>query len=300
MSKITKWAEIWLNLRPPVCDPLPYTVRLLPSIHKVMFFAMEMMLLYRWGCASSFLLYLSELSFIIGITTEKINTAADNIYLQFLVGLPCKPGSPVRIPTKTLGAISGFSLLVIWGQLPGLAAVCRVIRQNCRISSLSLGLIWKLIVLVVVHGNLAWDFTMLAEGIKHQQDKNNNKNSQCSIFGLNSMALYYSHLQEHWQTLLPTFLSLSDSVSPTNITSSWACFQSISLSPPRGSHVFHRTELPGFDLDEEVFPMSTQRKVSPMWRKWTSSTFLTSLSRKTGSVLPLWRVLVFSSSIACL
>lgn len=55
-----------------------------------------------------------------GITTEKINTAADNIYPQFLVGLPCKPGSPVRTTTKTLGATSGFSLLVIWGQLLGL------------------------------------------------------------------------------------------------------------------------------------------------------------------------------------
>lgn len=263
MSKTTKWAEIWLNLRPPVCNPLSYTVRLLPSIHKVMFFAMEMMLLYRWGCASSFLLYLSELSFIIGITTEKINTAADNIYLQFLVGLPCKPGSPVRIPTKTLGAISGFSLLVTWGQLPGLAAVCRVIRQNCRISSLSLVLIWKLIVLVVVHGNLAWDFTMLAEGIKHQQDKNNNKNSQCSIFGLNSMALYYSHLQEHWQTLLPTFLSLSDSVSPTKITSSWACFQSISCHLPE--EVMFSTELSflALTLTKRFFPCLHKEKFPP-------------------------------------
>lgn len=59
-----------------------------------------------------------------GITTEKTNTTTDNIYPQFLVGLPCKPGSPVRT-TETRGAISGFSLLVIWGQLLGLAGACR-------------------------------------------------------------------------------------------------------------------------------------------------------------------------------
>lgn len=64
--------------------------------------------IYKWGCVSSFLLYLSELSFVIGITAEKINTATDNIYPQFLVGLPCKPGSPVKIPAIALGAIFFF------------------------------------------------------------------------------------------------------------------------------------------------------------------------------------------------
>lgn len=95
-----------------------------PSIYKVVFFAVETMVIYTWGCASSFCFNLSELSFIIGITTEKISKATDNIYLQFLVGFPYKPDSPVRISTKTLGAISGFSLLVIWGQLLSLAGVC--------------------------------------------------------------------------------------------------------------------------------------------------------------------------------
>lgn len=37
---------------------------------------------------------------------------------------------------------------------------------------------------------------MLVEGIKHQQKKNQQQNSPCSIFGPNSMALYYHPLQE--------------------------------------------------------------------------------------------------------
>lgn len=45
---------------------------------------------------------------MIGITAERINTATDNIYPQFLVRLPCKPGSPVKIPAIALGAIFFF------------------------------------------------------------------------------------------------------------------------------------------------------------------------------------------------
>lgn len=74
-----------------------------------MFFAMATVIIYNIGAGvCSFLLYLSELSFVIGITAEKINTTADNIYPQFLVGRPSKPGSPVGISPKTLEAISGF------------------------------------------------------------------------------------------------------------------------------------------------------------------------------------------------
>lgn len=62
-----------MNLRPPVCDPLPYTVSLPAGIYRLIFFAMEMTVIYiyKWGCVRSFLLYLSELSFVIGITAEK-------------------------------------------------------------------------------------------------------------------------------------------------------------------------------------------------------------------------------------
>lgn len=63
------------------------------------------------------------------------------------------------------------------------------------------------------------------------------------------------------------------------------------LSPPKGSHIFHRTVLPGFDLDEEVFPMSTQRKLLPLF--WHLSW------EKLVQCYPCG-VLVFSSLIACL
>lgn len=144
--------------------------------------------IYKWGCVSSFLLYLSELSFVIGITAEKINIATDNIYPQFLVGLPCKPGSPVKIPAIALGAIF-FFFLVIWGQLLSLAGACRwVMKKNCRMTPF-----------FVARGNLAWAFPMLVGDIKHQQNQNN-INSQRSNVWPNCMDLYYSHFQEHWQS----------------------------------------------------------------------------------------------------
>lgn len=154
--------------------------------------------IYKWGCVSSFLLYLSELSFVIGITAEKINTATDNIYPQFLVGLPCKPGSPVKIPVIALGAI--FFFLVIWGRLLSLAGACRwVMKKNCRITSF-----------FVAHGNLAWAFPMLVGDIKHQQNQTS-IHSQWSNLWPNCMDLYDSHLQEHWQAF---YSSLTQCLPP--------------------------------------------------------------------------------------
>lgn len=78
-------------------------------------------------------------------------------------------------------------------------------KKNCRITSFFVfGSYVKIIiiiffVIVVVHGNLAWDFTMLVGDIKHQQNQNQ-INSQCSNFGPNCMDLYYSNLREHWQS----------------------------------------------------------------------------------------------------
>lgn len=66
------------------------------------------------GGVSSFLLYLSELSFVIGITAEKNKQTNKKNKIQpqitfipvpgRLVGFPCKPGSPIKIPAKTFGA----------------------------------------------------------------------------------------------------------------------------------------------------------------------------------------------------
>lgn len=75
----------------------------------------------------------------------------------------------------------------------------------------------------VVHGNLTWAFTMLFGDIKHQQ-KQNKSNSQCSSFGPSGMDLYYSHLRT-----LAFFLFLSDSVSPTKTSTSWASSPQASL-----------------------------------------------------------------------
>lgn len=148
--------------------------------------------------------------------------------------------------------------------------------------------------LVVLHGNLAWDFTMLFEGSKHQQNKNNNNKKPASFHlwakfhGIvlfspprtlanfssrisNPFWLSVCHQNYHQLSLLPKHL----------------------LSPPKGSHIFHRTVtvLPGFDLDEEVFPMSTQRKLLPLF--WHLSW------EKLVQCYPCG-VLVFSSLIACL
>lgn len=132
MSKTTEWAESWLNLRLPVCDTLPSSSPFLRVYIRLYSLPWRRWLYIRGGVLARFCFNLSELSFIIGITTGKISNATDNIYPQFLVGFPCKPDSPVRISTKALGAISGFSLLVIWGQLLSLAGVCGwVMRQNC-------------------------------------------------------------------------------------------------------------------------------------------------------------------------
>lgn len=187
--------------------------------------------IYKWGCVSSFLLYLSELSFVIGITAEKINTATDNIYPQFLVGLPCKPGSPVKIPAIALGAI--FFFLVIWGRLLSLAGACRwVMKKNCRITSF-----------FVAHGNLAWAFPMLVGDIKHQQNQTS-IHSQWSNLWPNCMDLYDSHLQEHWQAFYSLWLSVSHqnehqvSLLPKHL-----------LSLPRGIHV----------------PLSPQNCASQLW-----------------------------------
>lgn len=125
-------------------------------------------------------------------------------------------------------------------------------RKNCRITSFLVFGSYVKISFLVVHGNLGLH-------IRHQENQNKS-NSQGSIFGPKSMGLYYSGLQERGQALLPTLLSLSDhSVSlPQSPLAEPA--PKHSLPPLRASHVFRITELPGFDLGEEVFPISTQRK----------------------------------------
>lgn len=70
--------------------------------------------------------------------------------------------------------------------------------------------------------NLARDFTMLVEGFKQQQS--NNQNSPCSIFGPNSMALYYRPLQEScglYSQRFRLFLTqcLSPKLSPAELAS---------------------------------------------------------------------------------
>lgn len=230
--------------------------------------------IYKWGCVSSFLLYLSELSFVIGITAEKINTATDNIYPQFLVGLPCKPGSPVKIPAIALGAI--FFFLVIWGRLLSLAGACRwVMKKNFRITSF-----------FVAHGNLAWVFPMLVGDIKHQQNQTS-IHSQWSNLWPNCMDLYDSHLQEHWQA---SYSSLTQCLPPK-----WAPGE----PPPKAPFVtsqrkplfFFSTELcfPALALTKRFFlPMSTYTKENYLlwWKKWTSPKSLTSPRGKLAQCYP--------------
>lgn len=71
------------------------------------------------------------------------------------------------------------------------------------------------------------------------------------------------------------------------------------LVPAGGSNVFHRTGLPGFDLDEEVFflfffsPYLHKGKIPLMVEKIDLTQISDTPKKETGSVLPLWRVLVF-------
>lgn len=229
--------------------------------------------IYKWGCVSSFLLYLSELSFVIGITAEKINTATDNIYPQFLVGLPCKPGSPVKIPAIALGAIFFF---------PG----------DLRSTS-----------------QPGWSLQM-----SNEEELQNNFSLlpmvtwpgpfQCWLETLNtsktkpvSTASGPTFDQIAWICTIPTSKStgrlsiLSDSVSPTKMSTRWASSQSTfchfpeeatSPSPPR-------IVLPSFGLDKEVFsPMSTYTKEDFLlwWKKWTSPKSLTSPRGKLAQCYP--------------
>lgn len=92
-------------------------------------------------------------------------------------------------------------------------------RQNCGIHSF---FVFGSYLKINFFGNLAQDFTMLVEGIKHQQ--NNNKNSPCSIFGPNSMTLYYCPLREscgfysqHFRPFLTQ--CLSPKLSPAELAS---------------------------------------------------------------------------------
>lgn len=180
----------------------------------------------------------------------------------------------------------GGGRLVIWGQLLSLAGACRwVMRKNCRIISFFVfGSYVKInfVVVVVDHGNLAWTFTIWLETLNTRKTKTistasvptlgqiawictipTSKNTGCLSI---PFWLSVSHQKEHQLSLLPKHL----------------------LSPPRGSHVFHRTVLPGFDLDKEVPPpMSTQGKFSPVVeKKWTSPKFLTPSRGKLAQCYP--------------
>lgn len=99
------------------------------------------------------------------------------------------------------------------------------------------------------------------------------------------------------RALLPAFPSLSDSMSLTKIATNWAWFQGVFCHLPE--EVVVSTEL-GFlalTLMTRFFPVYTT--VSPTWREWSLSTFLTSLRRATCSMLPLCGALASSSLIVC-
>lgn len=175
-----------------------------------------------------------------------------------------------------------------------LAGACRwVMRKNCRIISFFVfGSYVKInfVVVVVDHGNLAWAFTILVGNIKHQQNQNN-INSQCSNFGPNCMALYYSHLQEHWLSFYsfltqclppkgapaepppkaPLVTSQRKSRFPQNCAS-WLWPWQRGSPPP---HVY------------------TRKIFSCGGKKMNLSQISDTLQRETGSVLPLWYVLGF-------
>lgn len=168
-------------------------------------------------------------------------------------------------------------------------------KKNCRITSFFVfGSYVKIIiiiffVIVVVHGNLAWDFTMLVGDIKHQQNQNQ-INSQCSNFGPNCMDLYYSNLREHWQSfysfltqdLLPKWAPAELPPEASLVTSqrkSWFpqnCASCLwpwqrGFPPPPGIH---------------------KGKFSPVVEKMNLTQISDIFKRETGSVLPLWYVLV--------
>lgn len=192
------------------------------------------------------------------------------------------------------GVEGGGGRLVIWGQLLSLAGACRwVMRKNCRIISFFVfGSYVKInfVVVVVDHGNLAWTFTIWLETLNTRKTKTistasvptlgqiawictipTSKNTGCLSI---PFWLSVSHQKEHQLSLLPKHL----------------------LSPPRGSHVFHRTVLPGFDLDKEVPPpphVYTRKIFSCGGKKMNLSQISDTLQRETGSVLPLWYVLGF-------
>lgn len=151
----------------------------------------------------------------------------------------------------------------------------------------------------VVHGNLTWAFTMLFGDIKHQQ-KQNKSNSQCSSFGPSGMDLYYSHLRT-----LAFFLFLSDSVSPTKTSTSWASSPQASLVTSQRKSRFPQ------NCASWLWPWQRgppppclhKGKFSPVVEKVNLTQISDIFKKETGSVLPLWYVLHFSfflSLIACL
>lgn len=143
-------------------------------------------------------------------------------------------------------------------------------------------------VIVVVHGNLAWDFTMLVGDIKHQQKQKTKSTASVPTLG-----------QIAWICTIPTSKHTGSLSIPFWLSVSYQNEHQLSLlrkhrlSPPRGSHGFHRTVLPAFDLDKEFFPPGIHKgKFSPVVEKMNLTQISDILKRETGSVLPLWYVLV--------
>lgn len=102
-----------------------------------------------------------------------------------------------------------------------------------------------------------------------------------------------------WICTIPTSKNTGSLSIPFWLSVSYQTEHQLSLlpeqlwSPPRGSHGFHRTVLPAFDLDKEFFPPGIHKeKFSPVVEKMNLTQISDILKRGTGSVLPLWYVLV--------
>lgn len=144
-------------------------------------------------------------------------------------------------------------------------------------------------VIVVVHGNLAWDFTMLVGDIKHQQKQKTKSTASVPTLGQIAWRLHYSNLQAHWQSF---YSFLTQCLLPK-----WAPAE----PPPEASLVtFQRKSWFPQNCASCLWPW--QRVFSPQvytkenfllwWKKMNLTQISDILKRETGSVLPLWYVLV--------